>query len=264
MGDKGQTAAGYLDAAKTVLSPLLPQTRSLQPPHVWNLITPELYFVFWSLSLYDLEVPREAYANTIKRLQETLVWRVRWGSTVKYAHQRLAAQQAELERDAALPKSKLKKERINTEETVKRLEQELVEQERNNDFVLQRLNSEKDVWIVEVSLEEKCCFSARLFFDTTRPSFSPISFTAPRPADRGHHAAAGIMHLSALLLLRTRFVAVFLWRWTWPVAYFFLFSQDAVFCAKFVEMLHRLETKRWITLVYYDRVFKDISFTVTR
>ncbi len=45
-----------------------------------------------------------------------------------------------------MPKNKLRKERAATEDTIKKLELELAEQERNNDFVLQRLKAEKDSW----------------------------------------------------------------------------------------------------------------------
>ena len=38
---------------------------------------------------------------------------------------------------------------------------------------------------------------------------------------------------------------------------------DALFCAQFVLMLHAQKTPHFSTLLFYDRVFSDISYTVT-
>ncbi|CAB4019215.1 Hypothetical predicted protein [Paramuricea clavata] len=40
-------------------------------------------------------------------------------------------------------------------------------------------------------------------------------------------------------------------------------ASDAIFCAKFVHMLHNLKTPNFSTLLCFDRVFSDISYTVT-
>ncbi|CAH3196125.1 unnamed protein product, partial [Porites evermanni] len=39
-------------------------------------------------------------------------------------------------------------------------------------------------------------------------------------------------------------------------------ASDAVYCAKFVHMLHNLKTPNFSTLLCFDRVFSDISYTV--
>uniref|UniRef100_S4RS23 THO complex subunit 2 n=1 Tax=Petromyzon marinus TaxID=7757 RepID=S4RS23_PETMA len=39
-------------------------------------------------------------------------------------------------------------------------------------------------------------------------------------------------------------------------------SSDAVYCAKFVELVHQLRTNNFSTLLCYDRVFSDIIYTV--
>ncbi len=44
--------------------------RALQPPAVWVSISVELYYTFWSLSLYDIYVPIESCAP---RPPETLL-----------------------------------------------------------------------------------------------------------------------------------------------------------------------------------------------
>ncbi|XP_046852760.1 THO complex subunit 2-like [Xenia sp. Carnegie-2017] len=40
-------------------------------------------------------------------------------------------------------------------------------------------------------------------------------------------------------------------------------ASDAIFCARFVHMLHNLKTPNFSTLLCFDRVFSDISYTVT-
>lgn len=40
------------------------------PSDVWNAISPELYLTFWSLSIYDVFLPKLKYETEIKRLKE--------------------------------------------------------------------------------------------------------------------------------------------------------------------------------------------------
>ncbi|XP_048243407.1 THO complex subunit 2-like [Haliotis rufescens] len=40
-------------------------------------------------------------------------------------------------------------------------------------------------------------------------------------------------------------------------------ASDAVFCAKFIHVLHELKTPHFSTLICYDRIFCDITYTVT-
>lgn len=42
--------------------------RALLPAEVWKAISPELYTTFWSLSMYDLQVPKEQYEAQIKKV----------------------------------------------------------------------------------------------------------------------------------------------------------------------------------------------------
>jgi len=39
-------------------------------------------------------------------------------------------------------------------------------------------------------------------------------------------------------------------------------ASDAIFCAKFIYMLHSLQAPNFSTLLFFDRVFSDISYTV--
>ena len=40
------------------------------PPDVWTALSPELYLTFWSLSLYDVFVPKAKYETEIRRLKD--------------------------------------------------------------------------------------------------------------------------------------------------------------------------------------------------
>jgi THO complex subunit 2 len=40
------------------------------PPDVWTALSPELYLTFWSLSLYDVFIPKSKYEAEIRRLKE--------------------------------------------------------------------------------------------------------------------------------------------------------------------------------------------------
>ena len=44
----------------TAWATLSASVRALQPPPVWECIGVELYYTFWSLSLYDIHVPVES------------------------------------------------------------------------------------------------------------------------------------------------------------------------------------------------------------
>ena len=45
--------------------------------------------------------------------------------------------------------------------------------------------------------------------------------------------------------------------------YTILFSSDAIYAAKFVSVIHMLKTPNFSTLICYDRIFCDITYTVT-
>lgn len=58
----------YYDAVVAVTSPLLDAIHPLYPTKVWDNISPKFMILFWSLTLYDLEVPAQSYEREIKKL----------------------------------------------------------------------------------------------------------------------------------------------------------------------------------------------------
>jgi hypothetical protein len=53
----------------------------------------------------------------------------------------------------------------------------------------------------------------------------------------------------------------FLQRCTFPRC--FVTANDAIYCARFAQLLHELKLKGWFSLVYYDRLLSDVTCTVT-
>lgn len=40
-------------------------------------------------------------------------------------------------------------------------------------------------------------------------------------------------------------------------------ASDAIYCAKFVELCHKMQASNFSTLIYFDRIFSDVSHIVT-
>jgi hypothetical protein len=70
---KARTGKAYAEVTEGVLADVRKQIQVFHPAKVWSIITPELYTTFWTLSLYDLEVPRDAYVATTKRAKDAVV-----------------------------------------------------------------------------------------------------------------------------------------------------------------------------------------------
>jgi len=48
----------------------LTQVKSLLPESVWESLSPELYVTFWSLSLYDIYVPKARYESEMQKIRQ--------------------------------------------------------------------------------------------------------------------------------------------------------------------------------------------------
>lgn len=46
------------------------QTSDMIPQEVWDFLSPEMYMIFWCLSIYDISVPSNAYSVEIKRCKD--------------------------------------------------------------------------------------------------------------------------------------------------------------------------------------------------
>jgi THO complex subunit 2 len=105
---------------------LVAAVQSIASDATWKYLTPELYATFWQLGMSDLHVPRQAYAEAQKKLQE-----------------QLTAPQTEKTEDRGDKKSD-QKEKIQASITA--LQKELARQEELGNQCSERLKSEHSTW----------------------------------------------------------------------------------------------------------------------
>lgn len=60
----------YFESVTEVMSPLIESVRPLHPASVWDDITPQFLVTFWSLTMYDLQVPVESYQKEINKIKQ--------------------------------------------------------------------------------------------------------------------------------------------------------------------------------------------------
>ncbi|XP_015682264.1 THO complex subunit 2 [Protobothrops mucrosquamatus] len=180
----------YITSCELVMAPVHDAVISLHLPKVWDDISPQFYATFWSLTMYDLAVPRGSYEREVNKLK---------------------VQMKAIEDNPDMPLNKKKKEK----ERCTALQDKLLEEEKKQldhvERVLQRLKLEKDNWLLAKSTKNE-----------TITKF-----------------------LQLCIFPRCIFSAI-----------------DAVYCARFVELVHQQKTPNFSTLLCYDRVFSDIIYTV--
>uniref|UniRef100_A0A8C5SKB8 THO complex subunit 2 n=1 Tax=Laticauda laticaudata TaxID=8630 RepID=A0A8C5SKB8_LATLA len=180
----------YITSCELVMAPVHDAVISLHLPKVWDDISPQFYATFWSLTMYDLAVPRGSYEREVNKLK---------------------IQMKAIDDNPDMPPNKKKKEK----ERCTALQDKLLEEEKKQldhvERVLQRLKLEKDNWLLAKSTKNE-----------TITKF-----------------------LQLCIFPRCIFSAI-----------------DAVYCARFVELVHQQKTPNFSTLLCYDRVFSDIIYTV--
>ncbi|XP_055591572.1 THO complex subunit 2 isoform X2 [Uranotaenia lowii] len=189
-----QKMAKYLEATCFVMNPVIESVRPLHPPKIWEDISPQFLVTFWSLSMYDLQVPIESYQKEINKLKQLAL------SSMDSKEQNASKNKKEQERHNAL---------------IDKLQDERKKQQEHVDKIMHRLTSEKDSWFLSRSAK-----SAK---NETITQF-----------------------LQLCLFPRCTFTAL-----------------DALYCAKFVHTIHSLKTANFSTLLCYDRIFCDITYSVT-
>jgi len=60
----------YTTASSFVLDPVVEVIKNYMPAKTWDDISPQFFVTFWSLTLYDLFVPNEAYAREVNRIKQ--------------------------------------------------------------------------------------------------------------------------------------------------------------------------------------------------
>ncbi|KAK7500593.1 hypothetical protein BaRGS_00008168 [Batillaria attramentaria] len=181
----------YIEATEEVQKPVLEALRPLFPARIWEDFTPRFYWTFWSLSMYDLKVPTNAYEKQIQQLRAQIT-------------------QAEDNKD--MPQSKKKKERERCNQLIDKLTDEEKKQQEHVAQVMARLKKEREAWFP--------CGTTKAEMTTN--------------------------FLQLCLFPRCCFTA-----------------SDAMYCGYFIQVLHSLKTPNFSTLICYDRIFNDTTYTVT-
>ncbi|XP_023686314.2 THO complex subunit 2 isoform X1 [Paramormyrops kingsleyae] len=180
----------YITACEQVMAPVHEAVVSLHLPKVWDDLRPQFYATFWSLTMYDLAVPHNAYDREVNKLK---------------------VQMKAIDENPEMPMNKKKKEK----ERCTALQDKLLEEEKKQlehvQRVLHRLKLEKDNWLLAKSTKNET-------------------------------------------------ITKFLQLCVFPRCIFS--AMDAVYCARFVELVHQQKTPNFCTLLCYDRVFSDIIYTV--
>ncbi|XP_046666105.1 THO complex subunit 2 isoform X1 [Homalodisca vitripennis] len=186
--------AKYCEAVAEVMGPVALSVRPLHPPKVWEDISPQFLTTFWSLTMYDLFTPTQAYDREVAKIRQI---------------------QATASISKELPASKQKKEVERYTALIEKLQDEKKKQQEHVDRVMARLKQEKDSWFLSRSAKA-----------AKNETITQL--------------------LQLCLFPRCVFTTV-----------------DALYCAKFVHILHSLQTANFSTLLCYDRLFCDITYSVT-
>ncbi|ELU01720.1 hypothetical protein CAPTEDRAFT_223841 [Capitella teleta] len=140
----------YIDASEHVMKPICSQVQLGHVGREWNDIGLQFYTTFWSLTMYDLEVPKEAY----QKQQEALDTQIQ-----------------AIRDNKDLTESKKKKEVERCTALQSKLTDEEKRQQSHVELVLHRLKKEKDDWFVSkaskhatiTSLLQLCLFPRCVF-----------------------------------------------------------------------------------------------------
>uniref|UniRef100_A0A4W5K2L9 THO complex subunit 2 n=1 Tax=Hucho hucho TaxID=62062 RepID=A0A4W5K2L9_9TELE len=126
----------YVAACELVMSPVHEAVVSLHPPRVWDDLRPQFYATFWSLTMYDLAVPHNAYDREVKKLQ---------------------VQVKAIEENPDVPMNKKKKEKERCTALQDKLQEEEKKQLEHVQRVLHRLKLEKDNWLLASKITSLSC-----------------------------------------------------------------------------------------------------------
>jgi len=187
---KSDKTSRYIRACEVVMKPVNEAVVSMHDATVWKDLSPSFYTTFWTLSLYDLQVPKQAYQRQVKKLEENIKNLDGEGHS----------------------ESRKRREREKIEVLISKLKEEQKKQEEHCSKVKSRMKNGKDNW-----------FLAKTTKNDTITKF-----------------------LQLCVFPRCVFSA-----------------QDAIYCANIIQQLHLMKTNNFSTLLCFDRLFTDISTTVT-
>lgn len=126
----GQKLEKYLEATAEIMDPIVDSVRPLHQPKVWEDISPQFLVTFWSLSMYDLQVPADTYQREINKLKQASAFVM-----------------------DSMNASKGKKEQERYLALIEKLQDEKKKQQEHVDKIMHRLQQEKDTWFLSRSVK---------------------------------------------------------------------------------------------------------------
>jgi len=105
------------------------------PTATWNVLSPRLYATFWSLSLYDIFVPKQRYEAETRRLKKHVEETDRWVPPI-------GGEQG----DPKLNQQKRKREKERALTSIDKLKMEQSTQQARHREIVMRLSRSKDDW----------------------------------------------------------------------------------------------------------------------
>jgi len=110
------------------VDPLVKACRHLLPSSTWSAISPEFYAIFWSMSMYDLHIPKQQYAEQIKKCRKLV---------------------AEIDSASKLDEEKQKEKEAHLK-VAQKLKEEFILQSKNFQVMKIKLGKQKDTWLAKV------------------------------------------------------------------------------------------------------------------
>nr|KAI8726518.1 THO complex subunit 2-like [Biomphalaria glabrata] len=222
----------YINAYKEVMGPVVEAIKPVFSSKIWDDLTPQFYITFWSLSMYDLYVPKGAYEKQIFcRKIKSVQWKLTKTCLSLFESQALylsvtlfslslfesqarylSVTLFSLSLFESQPVSKKRKEQERCKILTDRLKDEARRQVEHVQRLMERLEEEKHSWFPTGTLKSEMTTNLLQYC-----LFPHCCFTA----------------------------------------------SDAIYCGHFIQVLHNLKTPNFSTLITYDRVFNDITYTVT-
>lgn len=133
--------------------PIVESVRPLHPPKVWEDVSPQFLVTFWSLSMYDLQVPAESYLKEIAKLKQMSSQVMESKEMVSFSllcsRRLMMIGHGEILQNA----SKGKKEQERYLALIDKLQDERKKQQEHVDKILHRLSQEKDSWFLSRSVK---------------------------------------------------------------------------------------------------------------
>lgn len=234
---------------------------------VARFLSPSLFLLFWSLSLYDVHVPERLYADELKRLSDR---RLELENQVRplpaVGHPEARAKRSEIAKLSAVIKE-MSDERAEQSKNFEQVQALMLQhkeaffahvaprdRQRINDFVMQvrrrfifnmririlfcfAASLSAFFWDAELKIEEKKS-SGNKYFYFPRSYTSLISNPPPRQLKK-YPPPRPSQHLVLPRLLMG------------PI--------DAVYCVRFGLILHRLDTPHFSTLQFADKLCRGVA-----